>query len=377
MTDTENKKKVDDGDIMIDVMTTIKKIWDIRKKLIKIGIISFVAACILVLMFPKTYTTMVTLAPEAGQNGEGVLSGVASMLGMGGLNMGEDADALNVALYPDIVASTPFMLDILDTKVRMLKNPQEEMTFDEYLENHTGSVFTKILALPGKGIKALKEMLSSEETEENRYNEYHLTKDEASKLKSLRNLVVTYVSNKTGVTNIEVTTEDPLVTAILADTVVAKLKESIIDYRIAKVSEDCKYWEHIYEERKADYYTKQDEFARYVDANKNLVLQTVITERDRLNNETILAYQLYSNVATQLQLVKAKVQEAKPAFAVVEPATVPVRASGLGRSIKVVLLVFLTEIFSILWIIWGKDMFVSFKKYLLQNNQEVKEEKKK
>ena len=215
MTDIENKKKVDDGDIKIDVITTIKKIWDIRKKLIKIGIISFVVACAFVLMFPKTYTTMVTLAPEAGQNGEGVLSGVASMLGMGGLNMGEDADALNVALYPDIVASTPFMLDILDTKVKMLKNPQEEMTFDEYLENHTGSIFTKILALPGKGIKALKEMFSSEEEEDNRYNAYHLTKDEASKLKTLRNLVVTYVSNKTGVTNIEVTTEDPLVTAIL------------------------------------------------------------------------------------------------------------------------------------------------------------------
>lgn len=365
MADIENIKNVEDGDITIDVMTTIKKIWDLRKTLIKIGVIAFVISCVIVLMIPKKYSTIVTLAPEAGQNGEGMLSGVASMLGMGGLNMGEDADALNVDLYPDIVSSTPFMLDIIDTKVRMLDNPEEEMTFEEYLDNHTGSIFTKILALPGKGIKAIKEMLGGGEEEgENRYNEYHLTKDESVNLKTLRGMVATYVSKKTGVTNIEVTTEDPLVTTILTDTIVAKLKESIIEYRIAKVSEDCKYWEHIYAERKADYYAKQDEYARYVDANKNLVLQSVIAERERLQNEALLAYQLYSNVATQLQLVKAKVQEAKPAFAVVEPATVPIKAVGLGRSVTVLVLVFITEIFAILWFLWGKDLWILFKNYI-------------
>ena len=369
MADIENIKNVDDGDIKIDVMTTIKKIWDLRKTLITIGVIAFVVSCVIVLMIPKKYSTMVTLAPEAGQNGEGLLSGVASMLGMGGLNIGEDADALNVDLYPDIVSSTPFMLDIIDTKVRMLDNPNVEMTFEEYLENHTGSIFTKILALPGKGIKAIKGLFKSDENgEENRYNEYHLTKEEFVNIKTLRGMVAAYVSKKTGVTNIEVTTEDPLVTTILTDTIVAKLKESIIEYRIAKVSEDCKYWEHIYAERKADYYAKQDEYARYVDANKNLVLQSVIAEQERLQNEALLAYQLYSNVATQLQLVKAKVQEAKPAFAVVEPATVPIKASGLGRSLTVVVMVLITEIVAILWLLWGKDLWILFKNQIGSTN---------
>lgn len=373
MADIENIKNVEDGDITIDVMTTIKKIWDLRKILIKIGVIAFVISCVIVLMIPKKYSTMVTLAPEAGQNGEGMLSGVASMLGMGGLNMGEDADALNVDLYPDIVSSTPFMLDIIDTKVKMLDNPEEEMTFEEYLDNHTGSIFTKILALPGKGIKAIKEMLGGGEEEgENRYNEYHLTKDESVNLKTLRGMVATYVSKKTGVTNIEVTTEDPLVTTILTDTIVAKLKESIIEYRIAKVSEDCKYWEHIYAERKADYYAKQDEYARYVDANKNLVLQSVIAEQERLQNEALLAYQLYSNVATQLQLVKAKVQEAKPAFAVVEPATVPIKAAGLGRSATVIVLVLITELIATIWLLIGKELWLSLKNFLAQNLKEDK-----
>ncbi|MBR3609084.1 MAG: chain-length determining protein [Bacteroidales bacterium] len=373
--ENKNCNAVDDGDIKIDVMTTIKKIWDLRKTLIKIGIITFVISCVIVLLIPKKYSTMVTLAPEAGQNGEGMLSGVASMLGMGGLNIGEDADALNVDLYPDIVSSTPFMLDILDTRVKMLDNPQEEILLVEYLENHTGSILGKIVALPIKGIKALKEMFSDED-EDVRYHEYQITKDQLIHIKTLRKIIITYVSNKTGVTNIEVTTEDPLVTAILTDTVVTKLKEKIINYRIAKVAQDCQYWEHIYEERKADYHAKQDEYARYVDSNKNIVLQSAKAEEERLQNEALLAYQLYSNVATQLQLVRAKVQEAKPAFAVVEPATVPLKAAGLGRSITVIVMVLVTEIVAILWLLWGKGLWQQLRVFLKQNIEEEETEKR-
>lgn len=373
--ENKNCNAVDDGDIKIDVMTTIKKIWDLRKTLIKIGIITFVISCVIVLLIPKKYSTMVTLAPEAGQNGEGMLSGVASMLGMGGLNIGEDADALNVDLYPDIVSSTPFMLDILDTQVKMLDNPQEEILLVEYLENHTGSILGKIVALPIKGIKALKEMFSDED-EDVRYHEYQITKDQLTHIKTLRKKIITYVSNKTGVTNIEVTTEDPLVTAILTDTVVTKLKEKIINYRIAKVAQDCQYWEHIYEERKADYHAKQDEYARYVDSNKNIVLQSAKAEEERLQNEALLAYQLYSNVATQLQLVRAKVQEAKPAFAVVEPAIVPLKAAGLGRSLTVIVMVLVTEIVAILWLLWGKGLWQQLRVFLKQNIEEEETEKR-
>lgn len=44
-----------------------------------------------------------------------------------------------------------------------------------------------------------------------------------------------------------------------------------------------------------------------------------------------LAYQIYSQVASQLQMTQTKMQEAKPAFAVLEPATVPLQPSGTSR----------------------------------------------
>ena len=41
---------------------------------------------------PKEYTVSVTLSPESGRPPEGVLAGMASMLGLGNISM-SDADA--------------------------------------------------------------------------------------------------------------------------------------------------------------------------------------------------------------------------------------------------------------------------------------------
>ena len=47
-----------------------------------------------------------------------------------------------------------------------------------------------------------------------------------------------------------------------------------------------------------------------------------------MQNDMNLAYQVYSQVATQLQVARAKVQEAKPVFAVVETCQCAVAAFG-------------------------------------------------
>ena len=98
-----------------------------------------------------------------------------------------------------------------------------------------------------------------------------------------------------------------------------------------KAKEDCAYLEKLFEERQREYYAAQKKYASYVDSHDNLILQSVRTEQERLQNDMSLAYQVYSQVATQLQVARAKVQEKKSLFfAVVEPAVVPLQASSVG-----------------------------------------------
>ena len=147
----------------------------------------------------------------------------------------------------------------------------------------------------------------------------------------------------------------------LLHSVVKKLQEYIIDYRTSKSKEDCLYLEKLFKERQQEYYEAQRKYADYMDSHDNIILQSVRTEQERLQNDMSLAYQVYSQVAGQLQVARAKVQEEKPVFAVVEPAVVPLYPSGTSRKVYVLVFVFLSVCIVISWNLFGKDLLSKFK----------------
>lgn len=360
----------------IDLMEYARKLWEARVLLLKVAGIAAIVGVVIALTTPKQYTVSVTLAPESSKAGGGGLSGIASMLGVGGLSMGNDADALNVTLYPDIVSSTPFVLDLMDTPVRTIDEEHPDTTLVGYLKEYTStSLIGTVTSLPFKAIGAVISIFKSDNDEEktNNINPFQLTKEQSKTVESLRKSIIANVDKKTGVTTVSVTMQDPLVAAILTDTVVVKLKEHITKYRVSKAEEDCQYWEQLNEQRKNEYYEKQKNYAEYVDANKNIILQSVIIEQERLQNEMNLAYQVYSNVATQLQMAKAKVQEAKPVFAVVEPTTVPLNPSGTSRKMILIGVVFLAVAGVAAWILFGQDLWKNLRQELSEERNNEKE----
>ena len=378
---TENKEYQnvpqyqDEDEQEIDLMEYAQKLWAARKLLCKVAGIAVIVGVVIALTTPKQYTASVTLAPEMSKGGGGGLSGIASMLGVGGMNMGNDADALNIQLYPNIVASTPFILDLMDTPISTMDEEQPDTTLVGYLKEYTrSSLMGTVMSLPFKAIGGVLSLFKSEvvETGEKAINPFHLTKEQSRIVQGLRSMIVANVDKKTGVTTVSVTMQDPLVAAMITDTVVVKLKEHITKYRVSKAEDNCKYWEQLNDKRRDEYHAKQKLYAEYVDANKNVILQSVRIEQERLQNEMNLAYQVYSNVATQLQMAKAKVQEAKPVFAVVEPASVPLLPSGTSRKMILVGTVFLFVAAAAAWVLFGVDLWKKVKEGLSESKEENK-----
>lgn len=374
MTENKNYNNIpqEEEELEIDLMEYARKLWAARKLLLKVAGIAAIVGIVIALTTPKTYTASVTLAPESAKGGSG-LSGIASMLGVGGLNMSSDADALSVTLYPDVVSSTPFILDLMDTQVKTLDEEAKDTTLVAYLEEESSSLMSTIMSLPFKAIGAIVSLFSSDEEEKettNDINPFHLTREQSQIVGGLKKRIIANVDKKTGVTTVSVTMQDPMVCAIIADTVVAKLQERITSYRICKAENEAKYWEQLHQERQQQYYVAQQNYADYVDANQNVIRQSVLAERERLQNEMNLAYQVYSNVATQLQLARAKVQEAKPAFAVVEPASVPLNPSGTSRIMILIGIVFLAVAGAAAWILFGQDLWTNLKQGLTSQPQE-------
>ena len=214
-------------ELEIDLMEYARKLWSARKLLLKVAGIAAVLGVVIALTTPKQYTVSVTLAPESGKSGGSGLSGIASMLGVGGFNMGSDADALNVSLYPDIVSSTPFILDLMDTPVSTMDEEQPDTTLVGYLKEYTSSsLMGTIMSLPFKAIGGVMSLFKSdaEEESDNTINPFRLTAEQSNTVQGLKKMIIANVDKKTGVTTVSVTMQDPLVAAILTDTVIVKLR---------------------------------------------------------------------------------------------------------------------------------------------------------
>lgn len=358
----------EEDELTIDWMALIRRILAIRRKLYLAAAVGLVAGVIIALSIPKQYTVSVTLSPEmgSGKSGGGLASMAASFLGGGG---SDSPDALNATLAPDIVASTPFLLELFDARVRTA-NGKVDTTLVAYLDEQSAPWWNTVLGLPGMAVGGIKSLFSPAkeepltDTDSPAGGSIELSEKEAGKLQSLRQSVLADVDKKTSITTLTVTLQDPKVTATVADSVVSKLQQYITAYRTRKAKEDCRYLEQLYRERQAEYYEAQQRYANYVDANSNVVFQSTLAERERLQNDMSLAYQVYSQVAQQLQVARAKVQEEKPVFAVVEPAVVPREPSGTSRKVIVLGWIFLAVAGVAAWELLGKDYWQKFRSAL-------------
>ena len=352
-----------DEEIEIDLMDLLRKVIGIRKKIYKAAGIGLIIGVIVAISIPKQYTVEVTLSPEMGNDKAGGLSGLAASFLGSGVTMGDGTDALNASLSADIVSSTPFLLELSAMEIPVTKN--EVMTLNTYLDEETSPWWSYVIGFPGMVIGGVKSLFTEEDEiasfDKTSQGAIELSKQDSRKIATLKKVITASVDKKTSMTSVTATFQDPKIAAVVADSVVKKLQEYIIDYRTFKAKEDCIYLEKLFKERQQEYYIAQKKYADYLDSHDNLILQSVRAEQERLQNDMSLAYQVYSQVASQLQVARAKVQEEKPVFAVVEPAVVPLYPSGTSRKVYVLVFVFLSVCIVIFWNLFGKDFLSKFK----------------
>lgn len=352
-----------DEEIEIDLMDLLRKVIGIRKKIYKAAGIGLVIGIIVAISIPKQYTVEVTLSPEMGNNKGGGLSGLAASFLGSGVTMGDGTDALNASLSADIVSSTPFLLELSAMEIPISKN--EVMALSIYLDEESSPWWSYVIGFPGMVIGGVKSLFTGGDEpisyDKASQGAIELSKKELKKIETLKKMISASVDKKTSMTSVAVTFQTPRVAAVVADSVVKKLQEHIIDYRTSKAKEDCGYLEKLFKERQQEYYAAQQKYADYLDSHDNIILQSVRAEQERLQNDMSLAYQVYSQVASLLQVARAKVQEEKPVFAVVEPAVVPLEPSGTSRKVYVLVFIFLSVCIVIFWNLFGKDFLNKFK----------------
>ena len=364
MEDIQKQQNIQEQEI--DLIELAKKVWEGRKLVLKSCGWAVLVGLVVGFSIPKEYTANVTLAPEAAA-GRSVSGGLSALAGMAGINLGasQTTDALSPQLYPDIVKSIPFSIEMFDVKVTDTKG-ELNTTVYEYLKEHQKQPWWKyITSAPSKTLGWVMRTIKGEKDNmevSNSVNSFRLTDEQSGIIAALGERIKVEVDKTTSVIKISVTMQDPLIAATLTNEVMEKLQDYITEYRTNKARKDLEYTQKLYEESMQSYHEAQQEYAAYMDRNQNISLRSAQTQQDRLRNEMELAFNVYNQTAQQLQVAKAKVQEDTPVYTVVEAASVPLSASKPSKPMILIGFVFLAGVGACGWILFGKDMIDSFRK---------------
>ena len=349
----------------IDIMELISKLWKKRMMIIKWCVAGAIIGLVVGFSIPKTYKAGATLAPETEQR---MGSGVSSIASMMGVSLDNSVDAISVEMFPDVVASTPFIYGLFDLPVTFERKDSVITTdlLDYMLEYQKSPWWSAIIQAPFKALGWVMSIGKEKESDElpAELNPQNLPKKVRGVVKYFRENISVVVDKKTGKTEISLEMQDPLVVATVVEAVMENLKDYMSDYRTSKVRQDVENLSLIYEQRKQDYYAAQQAYAQYVDGNRSVALRSAQAESERLQQEMNLAYQVYSQIATQLEAARIKEQEAKPVFAVLEPVAVPNQRSAPSKAKLLVIFTFLAGCISAAWVLFGDEYWKKLKENL-------------
>lgn len=354
----------------MDKKMDFKSIWQLLLKnkmlFVKILAATFVISCFLTLSIPNYYSASVSLAPEISGKSTSSLSSLASSFGVS-LGAASTGDALNPEFYPDMMSSVAFKTSLFPIKVHEIDS-NEEMTYYEYLLDHQRkpwwSYVSKLKKVLIEAIKSI--FVTSEEVDNTKVDPFMLTKEQANIIKyGINEKISCKVDSKTTLINISVTDQDPLIAAVMADSVKQRLQDAITSYRTSKARVDLEYNKKLYEETKKRYDDARQKYAAYADANQNVILQRDRNKLIELENEMQLRYQAFSTMAAQLQASEAKVQEATPAFTIIKNATVPVEKEGPHRAKIVIIICFIAFLGTCAYLLYKEGTLFPYIRYVL------------
>ena len=323
----------------IDVVAVFKVLLKQWRYLARFAAVGAVVGVIVALCTPKSFTASVTLAPEMNSGGIGLSGNLADMASSFGIDIGgkSSMDAIYPELYPDIFATTDFLLSLYDVPVRL----KEDDTVRKYIDH-----FKKDLKIPFWNYPKIwiAQMLTPKEGNNGKNgarDPFRLSKEDDQIIEGMRNSIICTVDKKTSVININVIDQDPLVAAIMADTLQRRLQLYITEYRTKKARNDYDFYKKLSQQLRHDYERSREIYTSYADANQGVQLQSLQVKIEELENNMQLKYDNYKNSLELMRQAHAKIQERTPAFVILERPLMPHKASSAPRALIVLLWIFL------------------------------------
>ncbi len=324
----------------IDIMAIIMRLWEKRWFIIKVTCVFAVLGVFVAIFTPKEYTASCVVVPETkgGAFSGGSLGGLAAMAGIN-LGAATGGEMLSPVMYDKLLKNINLRKELMQTKLTFEEYDEPVSILDYYtnpiykkssvlgtIQKYTiGLPFTILSAIRGEQKK--EEMqLPSDGPKLSAYNQ-----DEMKCIKAFAGQYSVMADKKNGDVTITARMPEALAAAQVVDAVQNLLQKYVIELKLQKAEVNYEYIKQRYDEAKVVFEQKQEEYAKFQDANKVLTSALSKAKEEQMRSEFNVARDLFNQLTTQLVQAEMKVKEDIPILTVVEPVQVPLERSKPQR----------------------------------------------
>jgi len=338
----ENLSQVFEDD-SIDLIVLLKQIYQGRKLIIISTFVATILGVVVALATPNTYTSGATFIPQTGGESKpsSSLSGLASLAGisLGGMGGGSD---IPPSLYPQIVSSIPYSLDLLEKTIEISGSERSLRDYlgDDFDLSLLDTLKKYTIGLPGTLLSLLKGT-SSEVVSHAPDEIYQISENDRNLFVTLNNKLKLTLNEKEGFLTLEFSDENRFVAAQVAEHAKELLQQRIIAFKNQSARELLDFTTKQYQENKISYEALQDSIAIFKDRNLNISSSLYQNRLERLERELNIASSVVGQLASQVEQAKLQVNKDTPVFTIIEPVTVPFERSAPKRRFIVVIWIFL------------------------------------
>lgn len=323
----------------IQILAFMKKIWSKRRIVMLSTMISLVFGFFFVFSIPNEFTATSTFIPQSSdsKSGIGSLGGIASLAGINLGDMNSSSD-IPPSLYPKLVSSVKFKKAIINSKLKVTKL-NKEVTYGEYFEEiYKPGILVKVrkytIGLPDLLIGSiLTQIRGMQDTLEgiSYENLTPLSETDISHFKRIDSQLSIFSNKKEGFVQLSYKMPDPILAAQMALFVESLLQKELIEFKIKNAEFQLKYTEERYNEKKKEFESIQNRLSNFRDRNQNISTAFANNQLEVLEAEYNFAFNIYNELAKQLEQSKLQVSKDTPVFSIIQPVSIPSEKSAPNR----------------------------------------------
>lgn len=344
----------------ISLIDLVRTLWDGRRIIIICTAFFAFLGLFYYLFSAREYESDAVMIQEQQQSGGGAGLQLLQQFGGGGGSFDMMQEGIPSSLYPDILYSADFLRGVINYEVQFDNSGTtatplyyfNEVYSPPLTERAADFVIDYTIKLPitlYRGVRGLfrseaEEFAIPEQLDDPDVRFLSLSSEERRAIREMRDRIELEMSG--GLVTFKTSMPDPKAAAELNHYIIERMQDYIINYRIEKYRQNLDFVEKQKADARERYEEAQLELARFNDRNVTITTNVARTQQEDLQNRRNVTYNVYNNLAQELEQARIRLQEETPVFNILQRPSLPHNLQGRSEII-LVLTVFVGVIFGV------------------------------